>query len=119
VREEIERFFRSYCDAYNNGDPVAIARHIAVPSLMLERTAITPDTICGELGAFGGSSFASPIRSRRYDSRVDGRQALRHSPAPQTFLGGNNDQAEDAAPYDFGGGPGSGGRALCGAGADG
>jgi uncharacterized NTF2-like protein DUF6841 len=39
VREEIERFFRSYRDAYNSGDPAAIARHIAVPSLMLERTA--------------------------------------------------------------------------------
>jgi hypothetical protein len=44
VREEIESFFRSYRDAYNSGDPAAIARHIAVPSLMLERTAIVWST---------------------------------------------------------------------------
>ena len=39
MREEIEHFFRSYRDAYNSGDAAAIARHFAVPSLMLERTA--------------------------------------------------------------------------------
>ena len=39
MREDIERFFRSYRDAYNSSDPVAIARHIAVPCLMLERAA--------------------------------------------------------------------------------
>ena len=39
MREDIERFFRSYRDAFNSRDPAAIARHIAVPCLMLERAA--------------------------------------------------------------------------------
>ena len=39
MREEIEHFFRGYRGAYNSGDAAAIARHFAVPSLMLERTA--------------------------------------------------------------------------------
>ncbi len=39
VREEIERFFRSYRDAYNSSDPVAIAPHITVPSILLQREA--------------------------------------------------------------------------------
>jgi hypothetical protein len=32
VREEIERFFRSYRDAYNSGDPAAIARISPCPA---------------------------------------------------------------------------------------
>jgi hypothetical protein len=54
VREEIERFFRSYRDAYNSGDPAAIARHIAVPSLMLERTAIVWSTQAEVLASMEG-----------------------------------------------------------------
>lgn len=51
MREEIEGFFRSYCDAYNNGDPAAIARHIAVPCLMLERAAAVWSTEAEVLAA--------------------------------------------------------------------
>jgi len=54
VREEIERFFRSYRDAYNSGDPAAIARHIAVPSLMVERTAIVWSTQAEVLASMEG-----------------------------------------------------------------
>jgi hypothetical protein len=51
VREDIERFFRSYCDAYNSSDPAAIARHIAVPCLMLERAATVWSTEAEVLAA--------------------------------------------------------------------
>ena len=51
MREEIERFFRSYRDAYNSGDPAAIARHIAVPCLMLERAATVWSTEAEVLAA--------------------------------------------------------------------
>ncbi|MBK1992654.1 nuclear transport factor 2 family protein, partial [Campylobacter sp. 2018MI35] len=33
----IEEFFASYRDAFNAGDPAAIARHIAAPCLLVER----------------------------------------------------------------------------------
>jgi ketosteroid isomerase-like protein len=34
---QIEDFFASYRDAFNNGDPAAVARHFAAPCLLLER----------------------------------------------------------------------------------
>jgi len=37
LREEVERFFAGYRDAYNDADPAAVARHIAVPSLLVQR----------------------------------------------------------------------------------
>ena len=37
LSEEVERFFASYRDAYNDADPAAVARHIAVPSLLVQR----------------------------------------------------------------------------------
>jgi ketosteroid isomerase-like protein len=37
VREEVEQFFASYRDAYNSGDAAAVARHIAVPSLLVQQ----------------------------------------------------------------------------------
>ena len=35
--EEVERFFAGYRDAFNDADPAAVARHIAVPSLLVQR----------------------------------------------------------------------------------
>jgi hypothetical protein len=40
MRAEIERFFWSYAAAYNAADAVAAARHIATPSLLIERTPV-------------------------------------------------------------------------------
>ncbi len=37
LREQVEQFFASYRDAYNSGDPTAVARHIAVPSLLMQQ----------------------------------------------------------------------------------
>jgi ketosteroid isomerase-like protein len=37
LREEVERFFAGYRDAYNAADPAAVARHFAVPSLLVQR----------------------------------------------------------------------------------
>jgi ketosteroid isomerase-like protein len=37
LREDVERFFASYRDAFNRGDPAAVARHIAAPCLLIER----------------------------------------------------------------------------------
>ena len=37
LREEVERFFAGYRDAYNDADPAAVARHIAVPSILVQR----------------------------------------------------------------------------------
>jgi ketosteroid isomerase-like protein len=34
---QIGDFFASYRDAFNSGDPAAVARHIAVPCLLVER----------------------------------------------------------------------------------
>lgn len=38
---QVDRFFRLYAAAYNSGDAEAVARHIAVPSLLIERGATT------------------------------------------------------------------------------
>jgi hypothetical protein len=54
VHEGIGRFFRRYRDAYNSGGPAAIARHIAMPSLMLERTAIVWSTQAEVLASMEG-----------------------------------------------------------------
>jgi ketosteroid isomerase-like protein len=35
--EQVEQFFASYRDAFNSGDPAAVAGHIAVPCLLVER----------------------------------------------------------------------------------
>jgi hypothetical protein len=37
LRKEVERFFAGYRDAYNDADPAAVARHIAVASLLVQR----------------------------------------------------------------------------------
>jgi ketosteroid isomerase-like protein len=37
LREDVERFFASYRDAFNSDDPAAVARHIAAPCLLIER----------------------------------------------------------------------------------
>jgi ketosteroid isomerase-like protein len=37
LREEVERFFASYRDAFNDDDPAAVAGHIAAPCLLVER----------------------------------------------------------------------------------
>ena len=37
LSEEVERFFTTYRDAFNNGDPAAVAEHIAAPCLLIER----------------------------------------------------------------------------------
>ena len=37
LREDMERFFASYRDAFNSGDPAAVAQHIAAPCLLIER----------------------------------------------------------------------------------
>ena len=37
MRDEVERFFAGYRDPYNDADPAAVARHIAVPSLLAQR----------------------------------------------------------------------------------
>ena len=39
MRTEIERFFADYCGAFNRADVAAIARLIAVPSVLLEKEA--------------------------------------------------------------------------------
>ena len=36
LREDVERFFASYRDAFNSGDPAALAGHVAVPCLLVE-----------------------------------------------------------------------------------
>ena len=54
MREDVERFFCSYRDAYNSGDPAAIARHIAVPCLMLERAATVWSTEAEVVAAMDG-----------------------------------------------------------------
>ncbi len=40
MRQEIEKFFRGYCDAYNRFDPRGVAQCFAVPSLLAERNCI-------------------------------------------------------------------------------
>ena len=72
MREEIERFFRSYRDAYNSGDPAAIARHIAVPSLMLEHTAIVWSTQAEVLASMEGllRSIGAAASNRRASSSI-------------------------------------------------
>jgi ketosteroid isomerase-like protein len=37
LSEEVGRFFATYRDAFNNGDPAAVAEHIAAPCLLVER----------------------------------------------------------------------------------
>ena len=39
LSEEVERFFAGYRDAYNDAAPAAVARHIAVPSLLVQSEA--------------------------------------------------------------------------------
>jgi ketosteroid isomerase-like protein len=34
---QVEEFFASYRDAFNSGDPAAVARHIVAPCLLVER----------------------------------------------------------------------------------
>jgi ketosteroid isomerase-like protein len=38
---QVDRFFKLYAAAFNSGDAAAVARHIAAPALLIERTAIT------------------------------------------------------------------------------
>lgn len=45
---QIEEFFASYRDAFDSGDPAAVARHIAAPCLLVERETTvwsTPEEI--------------------------------------------------------------------------
>ena len=51
MRAEIEIFFQGYAAAYNEGDAVAVARHIAAPSLLIERTATVWSTDADVLAA--------------------------------------------------------------------
>jgi hypothetical protein len=40
MQDEIERFLRSYRDAYNRLDPGGIAAHVALPSLLVARDCV-------------------------------------------------------------------------------
>jgi ketosteroid isomerase-like protein len=44
LEEQVERFFASYRDAFNRDDPAAVARHVAVPCLLVERELTTWST---------------------------------------------------------------------------
>jgi ketosteroid isomerase-like protein len=37
LQEQVEQFFVSYRDAFNSGDPAAVAQHVGVPCLLVER----------------------------------------------------------------------------------
>ena len=37
LQEQVERFFASYRDAFNRDHPAAVAQHVAVPCLLVER----------------------------------------------------------------------------------
>ena len=48
LRDQVERFFASYRDAFNSDDSAAVARHVAVPCLLVERELTlwsTPDQV--------------------------------------------------------------------------
>ena len=52
--DELVRFFESYAAAYNEGDAVAVARHISTPSLLIERTTIAWSTEAEVVAAMEG-----------------------------------------------------------------
>lgn len=51
MRAGIESFFQSYAAAYNEGDAYAVARHIAAPSLLVERIVTVWSTDADVLAA--------------------------------------------------------------------
>ena len=86
MREEIERFFGSYRDAFNGTDPAAVARHFVAPSALLERQASIWATADQVLEAM--SRLVAFYRDNGFETAsfaIERLLRLQHSHTPSSF----------------------------------